>query len=48
MMIKIDMANAKVAIASIDRKESNMCMKCGCGIKDKKNPKYGKGPKKGK
>lgn len=25
-----------------------MCAKCGCGIKDKTHPKYGKGPHKGK
>ena len=24
-----------------------MCKECGCGITDKKNPSYGKGPKKG-
>lgn len=24
-----------------------MCKECGCGITDKKNPGYGKGPKKG-
>lgn len=25
-----------------------MCATCGCGMKDKKDPGYGKGPKKGK
>jgi len=24
-----------------------MCASCGCGLKDKKDPGYGKGPKKG-
>jgi hypothetical protein len=25
-----------------------MCKECGCGLSDKKDPNYGKGPKKGK
>lgn len=25
-----------------------MCASCGCGLKDKKDPGYGKGPKNGK
>lgn len=25
-----------------------MCKTCGCGLSDKKDPAYGKGPKKGK
>lgn len=25
-----------------------MCKECGCGIANKKNPMYGKGPAKGK
>jgi len=25
-----------------------MCASCGCGLKDKKDPAFGKGPAKGK
>jgi len=32
--------------ASTGREVSNMCTACGCGLKDKKDPAYGKGPAK--